>query len=859
MEKIKLDLIPSGKMPSLHASQYDDGRDYHIDLTENRVPYVLDGTETISLTVRKCDNTLVTMDIANVFGGKSYIEFRTTEQMNACAGFNYGEITIEKNGTRIGSLNFYLQVEGAPDEGGITSQSEINNLNRQIDEHIDEVLPDMVEDIAPTIVEDVAPTVVREVAPAIIEDVAPPILERLAPSAVESVAPSIVARLVPTEVAEVAPAVVREVAAPIVEELVPIAVGDNYYNKVQADGLLADKADKSELTNVYNKKAGENLADDRKFVTGAIQNDGTIATIGSYANYITSDFIPLEANKKYTVSTWYTSGIHATTRIIYLLYSDIDTPVSATYYNSSSSDHATFNSGNYKYIRVATSKSYNLMVSKGDTPSAFVEYSEHYEIKCYLGDTSIAQVKGIIEGNKSVKLVKSGNTITITSKAGSKTLQRSYKLTNVGYSNEVFNFVDALLDGNIIKSCSDDITPIRVIVSNSETTIGSNHGWNFAYACEKGNLTAIDIGSLWSDGTTQYMLVSVFNGYAYFVPPVTKSAGMIYCSAIDPVSDLVHVSGATHTDTIAKASLSRSQLYPSINNRSVTLLLDGEEVTEDGTYYPSKVQVIETYGIMDLYELYVYAGNNVGDVDYDEVATLCTMSFIYEITDNAEIVYTNLTADENCPLGNCGFLQASIISAVGGSVYRYVNGLDSGVFDSTSLVAMASYNTDVNITSSEVKTGQFPNRCVDVCKDNSNNILYGFAIGYVPDIGEASDTKRSSNTKLWDMRSTKKIYPVCIEANTRTLSQGEQVDVVGYRAYFGAMTEATDKFSVKVGDKIYSIFDAHSTANGRIEGSKLGNKVESVNNDGSTVGDFVNANGISYYSANSYSAFVVKS
>ena len=142
METIKLDLIPGKKMPSLNASQYDKGRDYHIDLTENRVPYTLDGTETISLTVRKCDNTLVTMDIANTFADKSYIEFRTTEQMNACAGFNYGEITIEKNGTQISSLNFYLQVEGAPDEGGITSQSEINNLARQVHDIAVEELAD---------------------------------------------------------------------------------------------------------------------------------------------------------------------------------------------------------------------------------------------------------------------------------------------------------------------------------------------------------------------------------------------------------------------------------------------------------------------------------------------------------------------------------------------------------------------------------------------------------------------------------------------------------------------------------------------------------------------------------------------
>ena len=142
METIKLDLIPGKKMPSLHASQYDEGRDYHIDLTENRVPYKLDGTEVLSLEIRKCDNTLCTMDIANSFGGKKYIEFRTTEQMNACAGFNYGEIKLEKNGVRIGSLNFYLQVEGAPDEGGLTSQSEINNLARQVHDIVAEELAD---------------------------------------------------------------------------------------------------------------------------------------------------------------------------------------------------------------------------------------------------------------------------------------------------------------------------------------------------------------------------------------------------------------------------------------------------------------------------------------------------------------------------------------------------------------------------------------------------------------------------------------------------------------------------------------------------------------------------------------------
>ena len=208
METIKLDLIPGKKMPSLHASQYDDGRDYHIDLTENRVPYTLDGTETISLTVRKCDNTLVTMDVANTFADKSYIEFRTTEQCNACSGFNYGEITLEKNGTQISSLNFYLQVEGAPDEGGITSQSDINNLNRQITDEVDRILPDMVEDIAPEVISEVATPIINEAVPAKVEEVAPAIIEQ--------------------------------------------AIGDNYYDKTAIDNKLTLKANAND---VYNKSS----------------------------------------------------------------------------------------------------------------------------------------------------------------------------------------------------------------------------------------------------------------------------------------------------------------------------------------------------------------------------------------------------------------------------------------------------------------------------------------------------------------------------------------------------------------------------------------------------------------------------
>ena len=142
MNNVKLNMIPEDLCPIIHVSQYDNGRKIRLHLFENKTNYVLDGTEVLSVIVRKPDNTLVSLDIANVFEGKSYVDFFTTEQMCACAGEAYGEFTISKNGTSVSSKNFVFLVEGAPDEGGITSQSEINNLARQVHNAVVEELED---------------------------------------------------------------------------------------------------------------------------------------------------------------------------------------------------------------------------------------------------------------------------------------------------------------------------------------------------------------------------------------------------------------------------------------------------------------------------------------------------------------------------------------------------------------------------------------------------------------------------------------------------------------------------------------------------------------------------------------------
>ena len=255
IERIKLNLIPIGSMPVCHASQFDKKRQIEIEIYNGAQPYFLSDEE-LELVIKKPDGNLVSMDIPYEVGSNSVI-FETTEQTCAVAGKCLCELRVTKEESKLGSLNFYLQVEGAPDEGGITSQSEINNLNRQITDEVDRILPEMVD----------------------------------------------------------------EVAEPIVRELVPEVVGDNYYNKTQTDALLNDKADASDLQTLEDSiqtdyaqkltqtlKVGENILTEASVVLGANWS-GTLAGGFSHSSGSTE---PLEFNVATTNNKAYLVTFNAT-------------------------------------------------------------------------------------------------------------------------------------------------------------------------------------------------------------------------------------------------------------------------------------------------------------------------------------------------------------------------------------------------------------------------------------------------------------------------------------------------------------------------------------------------------------------
>lgn len=135
MEIIKLNLIPSGVNPTCHCSQYDNGRVIRIDLFDGLTPYVLQSGDTVTLNVRKPDNTIIEASLTAT-QGNTYVNLVTTEQMCACVGYNLCDLTITNGSTVIGTLNFIMQVERDVLADGIPSQSVIEDLNALVQEAV---------------------------------------------------------------------------------------------------------------------------------------------------------------------------------------------------------------------------------------------------------------------------------------------------------------------------------------------------------------------------------------------------------------------------------------------------------------------------------------------------------------------------------------------------------------------------------------------------------------------------------------------------------------------------------------------------------------------------------------------------
>lgn len=470
-----------------------------------------------------------------------------------------------------------------------------------------------------------------------------------------------------------------------------------------------------------------------------------------------------------------------------------------------------------------------------------------------------------------LEVTKEGETFFIRSEFDSKR-DIVAEVSRSGSHNGSFNFVKTILidknekdlsKGVIAVTNGDDITPIRTF-----TTVGANHGYTSVYevSCTHDKTTE-DLGSEWTGSDTATLtLLKVESGKLTFATNYSEADGVVTANVLGTMNNvLTHINGATNQTDITVTSNKAIQLYPSINNIKCNFILDGKEIVEDGIYFGKELRVKEQYNIMCYKELIDLAHRNIG-VHFTKLniptAVRMKIDYLYTKGCNCFISHT-LTTLKKITFCNCGFIQSIVIAGNGKNVYRYLPNVKakSGI-DFGTLYDMANYKTDLKLfTSDFIEPTIPPNRCVDWVGSDRENKDYGFVMGYIVDKTDASNSERVKNGGGWDLRRTKKSYPVAL--TQLTLGPGISKTFSCYRNWIsGEKVEDASLFNI-VKDKkdTYVYIDYHKDVkfkNFALD-EYLGRNIEIVESKNFTLhNDTVNADGVLFSINNNYGYAILK-
>ncbi|AHG22997.1 hypothetical protein Z042_23200 [Chania multitudinisentens RB-25] len=373
----------------------------------------------------------------------------------------------------------------------------------------------------------------------------------------------------------------------------------------------------------------------------------------------------------------------------------------------------------------------------------------------------------------------------------------------------VFNFRSDYIDNVQIRQMTDDVAPYRAL----GTTIGANHGFSMTKitATAHGKTTA-DIGSIYSNGGMQYVLVGIDTVNAVYLTSRTDNSAV-------PVGVLTRVSGGVSTANIVGTAATTTQMYPPIKNREISCQIDGVTVTDKTGFFSYRDSVVfsESYEIMDKasivawYENYGASGVITPDGD---AAIHVSISYAFDRDAHCTIYTDFLTLKDGVPLQDIMFLQAVRGSANDGAVKYYIPkalpftqfGLN---FDFANIGSSSTVGwTDrVNLTPARCEpTGILADRLIQLSD------RFGFAMGYLP-VGSTSLSVRRTNATVKAMQISNngtKVYLSAIDNGTRALAAGQYYSTVGYRNLLINSSARTAHYAVRTNGADYLYVDWHA-------------------------------------------------
>ena len=574
--------------------------------------------------------------------------------------------------------------------------------------------------------------------------------------------------------------------------------------------------------------------------------------------------LDLQRNKLVTISGLVDSDIYHSSHKIYLkkdddvsinkfrnmvFFNNVDVPLLQSFDELENYSFKAPDDG-YLLITIRVENELTTQVEYGTKSTTF----EPFKLKL---SESIQTGNGI--ASDQLTLYKSGENFNISSTLGSKVLRIS--TVRNGSVNNSFNFKTTTFDGVTIHSTGDDITPVRTF-----NTVGANHGYTSVVDLPNTNKVTADLGSVWTDGTNEFVLLRIVDGRLLFSMPYVEGANGLTVPVVNPTANLTHVRNATNTQTIAITGSRNSQLYPSTGIVVSQYKADGNLITEDGDYNADEIVVVDSYDILDYKSIVEWAKNNVGK-DYansrNSIDGVLRMSNTYSYYEPGKCLTTHsIYVLKTVQMGRTGVLQSVALQHPTSAVYRYVHNVDtvSGI-NFKSPINLADYNTTCYVLREHLINNTKPvDRYVDYIGSGSNKLI-AFSMGHVIDKTNSKQSDRMANIPgvLWDFRSTKKSYPTVLE--NKILQAGDYYSFQGYRDYYipKSSTLNSNVSSDKSADYIYIDEQSSGSFKALKDESLIGKELELIDSRNFTLlSDVADSQGIAYRTSGSNAYGVIK-
>ncbi|MDH2626647.1 pyocin knob domain-containing protein [Acinetobacter baumannii] len=552
----------------------------------------------------------------------------------------------------------------------------------------------------------------------------------------------------------------------------------------------------------------KNLYDESKKQTGILV--GNNGALQAAAGWSCTDFIPVVAGQYYTIS------FEAKRQNLAFYDQKGSVGLLAIEYNTSTANPLTVQApvgAQYLVVNLdsTTVTASKVQVELGQSATPYEPGGKQYKIDAsYLSEATTSEHSLSIDGNNA----------TLNGIVDGLPITMNMWLTKVGTTGEltVFNFASDYVNGVLQRNLGDDVAPMRL----DGTTVGANHGYRKTNLTAAGHgKSAADIGSVWTNGTKEFVIVEIVSSSILAVTSRTDNTDAT-------ATTFTHVSGASNTASFTATSATTGlQWYPSIRDRKLNCFVDDSQIdlSVNSVYsFKRTVSFLESYSIMKKSDIVAWLIENVGQdyANYDAVPAY-TVSFSYTFDQECSCaIYFSGVGRKTVDLADQMITQSVQLAQGNGTVYNYipkaVEFTDGGfTYNFSQLEDIRSKNPSrpLYLTSSRQEISVNPVDRIVMLNDQ-----VGYATGYLPilDAESAVRATNASNKYLEIRNGSLKLYPRLIDsASITSINENDTFACIAYRKYFKRSADRTCKYVVrsKLGDYLY--LDWHTAKTDEIE------------------------------------------